>query len=426
MLYKNLGNKNGVLTIGGVESNYLASKYGTPLYVLDENMIRENASSYVSALKEYAPEGSMPFFASKACSFKEIYRIIGSTGMGTDLVSPGEIYTAHSVGFDMKNSVFHGNCKKNEDIRYALDTGVGYFTSDTFEELDALQRIASEYNVKQKVLIRVTPGVDAHTHAAVTTGNVDSKFGFPMFSGDALAAVRKAASLPNIEFCGLHYHIGSQIFELEPFFKAADVAVDFIASCGVECKILNVGGGFGVAYAEDEETMDIRSNVKALCDHIRSRCAEKGVKMPVIFMEPGRSIAANAGTTLYTVGSTKHIPGIRDYVAIDGGMTDNPRYALYQSRYTLCNALKLNEKADHVCTVAGRCCESGDLIQENVPLAKPVRGDIIAVFGTGAYNFSMESTYNRNCRIPVVIIKDGEDRLAVKRETFEMLTSREI
>ena len=426
MLYKNLENKNGVLTIGGADSGLLAGKYGTPLYILDESVIRENASAYVNALKDFAPEGSMPFFASKACSFKEIYRIIGSEGMGTDLVSPGEIYTASSVGFDMSRSVFHGNCKKDADIEYALDEKVGYFTSDTFEELEALQKIASERNVVQKVLIRVTPGVDAHTHAAITTGNVDSKFGFPMFSGDALEAVKLASSLPNIEFCGLHYHIGSQIFELEPFFKAADVAVDFIAASGIGCRVLNIGGGFGVAYTEDEKTMDIRSNVKALCDHIRSRCAEKGVKMPVIFMEPGRSIVANAGTTLYTVGSTKHIPGIRDYVAIDGGMTDNPRYALYQSKYTLCNALKLNEKADHVCTVAGRCCESGDLIQENVPLAKPERGDIIAVFGTGAYNFSMESTYNRNCRIPVVIIKDGVDRLAVKRETFEMLTSREI
>lgn len=427
MLYKNLGiNEKGHLTIGGTDAVALAAEYGTPLYVLDEDIIKENASLYISALKKYAPEGSMPFFASKACSFRDLYRIIGGVGMGTDLVSPGEIYTALTAGFDMRKTIFHGNNKTDADIVYAMENGVGYFATDTFEEIEAADRIAGKLGIKQDILLRITPGIDAHTHKAITTGNIDSKFGFPIFSGDAAFAAKLALSKKNLSLKGIHCHIGSQITELQPFLDASDVMLGFIKSTGIPFEILNLGGGFGVAYAENETALDIAEGVKALCGHIKEKCGELGITVPKIFMEPGRSVVANAGTTLYTAGSVKIIPGIKNYVSIDGGMTDNPRFALYKSVYTCVLANKMNEKTDFVCSVAGRCCESGDLIQEGVLLPRPCRGDIMAVFGTGAYNFSMSSNYNRLCRPATVILSGGKPRIAIKRESFEHLTELEI
>lgn len=427
MLYKNIKiNEKGYLAIGGVDAVDIANKYGTPLYVLDEDVIRENASAYVKALKENAPEGSMPFFASKALSFKEIYRIIGSEGMGTDLVSPGEIYTAKSVCFDMTKTIFHGNNKTDADMEYAIKSGVGYFCTDTFEEIEALDTIAGKLGVKQNVLLRITPGIDAHTHKAVVTGNVDSKFGFPVFSGDAVYAAKLVLSKKNLTLKGIHCHIGSQITELTPFLDAADVMVEFIKQTGIDFEIINLGGGFGVAYKEGDTPVDIAFGVKSVCGHIKEKCDLLGIKMPKIFMEPGRSVVAAAGVTLYTAGSVKIIPGVKNYVSVDGGMTDNPRYALYKSPYTCLVANKMTKEADFVCSVAGRCCESGDLIQEDVLLPKPCRGDIIAVLGTGAYNFSMSSNYNRLCRPATVIIKDGVCRVAIQRETFEHLTALEV
>lgn len=426
MIYKNLSvNGKGHLSLGGIDCQCLADKHGTPLYVLDEDIIRENALSYVEALKKYAPKGSMPFFASKACSFKHIYRIISSCGMGTDLVSPGEIYTAISIGFDMSKSIFHGNCKTDSDISYAIDSKVGYFVTDTFEELEALNRIAGEKNIKQKVLLRLTPGIDVHTHAYISTGNIDSKFGFPIVSDDVKKAIEITEKCENLILSGFHCHIGSQIFELESFTKAADIMLAFIAENKPDCEILNIGGGFGVAYKAGEESVNIDLSISELCKHIKDVCQRYSINMPKLFMEPGRSIVASAGTTLYTVGSVKIIPGVKNYVAIDGGMADNPRYALYRSDYTCFNALKMNETADFECTIAGRCCESGDLIQENVTIPKPKRGSIIAVCGTGAYNFSMSSNYNRLCRPPVVMISNGNEKTVVKRESFEHLTANE-
>ncbi len=427
MLYKNLGiDQKGHLTISGTDAVSLAAEFGTPLYVLDEDIIRENASSYISSLKKYAPEGSMPFFASKACSFRELYRVIGAEGMGADLVSPGEIYTALSVGFDMKKTIFHGNNKTDADIAYAMQSGIGFFAVDTFEELEAADRIAGELGVRQDILLRVSPGIDAHTHKAVSTGNIDSKFGFPVFSGDAAHAAKLTLSKKNLRLAGVHCHIGSQITDIKPFLETADVMLNFIKNTAVPMKILNLGGGFGVAYADGEASLDIAEGTEILCGHIKNKCAELGIAMPKLFMEPGRSIVADAGTTLYTAGSVKVIPGVKNYVSIDGGMTDNPRFALYKSVYTCVLANRMNDDADFVCSIAGRCCESGDLIQEGVKLPKPVRGDIVAVLCTGAYNFSMSSNYNRLCRPATVMLRGGVPRVVIKREDFGHLTALEI
>lgn len=407
MLYKNLGvSPEGHLTIGGADAVALAGEFGTPLYLLDEDMIGENAALYVDALKKYAPGGSLPFYASKALSFKRLYRVIEKTGMGCDLVSPGEIHTALAAGFDMQKTIFHGNNKTDADIAYAMDAGVGFFAVDTFEELDALNAIAAKKGKRQDILLRLTPGVDAHTHKAVQTGNVDSKFGFPLFSGDAAKAVRRAVSMENLRPRGLLCHIGSQIFEIESFLHAAGIMLDFAKKENAPLEILNMGGGLGVPYDKGDMSVNIEKSVETLCTFIKEKCAALGLAMPNIFLEPGRSIVASAGTTLYTVGSVKEIPGVRNYVSIDGGMADNPRYALYQSVYTVVLANRMKEKADFTCTVAGRCCESGDLIQENVDLPRPRRGDILAVLGTGAYNFSMASNYNRLLR-PALVTLSG-------------------
>ena len=427
MLYKNLNvNEKGHLTIGGIDAVELAKEFGTPLYVLDEDVLRENAREYVNSLREYAPEGSMPYFASKSLSFKEIYRIIASEEMGTDLVSPGEIYTAESVGFDMAKTIFHGNNKTDSDIEYAMKSGVGCFCTDTFEEIEAVDLIAGRLGIRQDILLRITPGVDAHTHKAVTTGNVDSKFGFPVFSGDAAVAVRLVLAKQNLVLKGIHCHIGSQITDIKPFLDTSDIMLNFIKQTGFDCEVLNLGGGFGIAYKEGSGSLNITEGVKTLCGYIGEKCNKLNIKMPKIFMEPGRSVAAAAGVTLYTVGSVKIIPDVKNYVSVDGGMTDNPRYALYKSAYTCLLANKMNGKADFTCSVAGRCCESGDLIQEDVIIPRPVRGDILGVLGTGAYNFSMSSNYNRLCRPATVIISGGKARIAIKRETFEHLTALEV
>ena len=279
-------------------------------------------------------------------------------------------------------------------------------------------------------MLRITPGIDPHTHKAISTGKVDSKFGSPIETGQADNIVSYALSLPNVKLEGFHCHIGSQIFDVKPFCDAADIMIGFIARVrerfGFVCRILNLGGGFGVRYTDQDPAIDYEGNIRLISEHIDRRCAEHYVDKPVILMEPGRSLVADAGLTLYQVGSVKRIPGFKNYVSIDGGMTDNPRYALYQSPYTALIANKAAQKADLFCTIAGRCCESGDLIQENVMLQTPERGDYLAVLVTGAYNYSMASNYNRIPRPPVVLLSGGRDRLAVRRETYEDLVRLDV
>ena len=432
MLHKNLGiNEKGHLTLAGRDTTELCEKYGTPLMLMDEERIRENCRTYIDAMREFMGEGSRPLFASKACCFKQIYRIVAEEGMCTDIVSPGELYTAHAAGFPMENAFFHGNNKTDEDIAYAMDCGIGYFIVDNREELDAVNAEALRRDKVQPILLRLTPGIDPHTQAKISTGKVDSKFGTAIETGQAMELCRYTLGLEGVSLKGFHCHIGSQIFEYKPFSDAAEIMLRFIKElrdcCGYTAEMLNLGGGFGVRYVESDPEIDYRENIKGLAGEIKALCRELDIPQPMILMEPGRSIVADSGVTLYTVGSVKTITGYKSYVSIDGGMTDNPRFTLYGSQYTVLTANKADAPLDITATIAGRCCESGDIIQEDVALATPVRGDRLAVLVTGAYNYAMASNYNRIPRPPVVMIKkDGDDYTAVKRETYEDLCEREL
>lgn len=423
-------NHGGNLTFAGVDTIHLAEKYGTPLYLMDENKIREHMRAYKTAMEKYFPEGSLPEFASKAFSVKQIYRIAAEEGIDIDVVSPGEIYTALKTGFPMERCFFHGNNKTDEDIRFAIESGVGYFVIDNEDELFALNKIAGEIGINQKALLRVTPGIDPHTHKKISTGSVESKFGVAIETGQALEFTEKVLKCENITLLGFHCHVGSQIFESDPFITAADIMFSFIAEVkaklGFTAQILNLGGGLGVRYVDSDPEIDYGEKIGEIAAVLKSQCAKYGIAIPKIMMEPGRSLVADAGMTLYTVGSVKEIPGYKNYVSIDGGMTDNPRFTLYESEYTLEIANKMNHEKNYTATVAGRCCESGDLIAENVKMPKPSRGDILAVMTTGAYNYSMASNYNRVPRPAVVMLKDRKDYIAVKRETLEDICKLDV
>lgn len=423
-------NEKGHLEFAGFDTVELAQKYGTPLYLMDENKIREHIKEYKSAFLKYFPAGSNPEFASKSFSCKQIYRIMQEENMCIDAVSSGEIYTAKSAGFQMAHCFFHGNNKTDYDIAFAMDCGVGYFVIDNFEEIEAVNLIAKEKGITQKALLRITPGIDTHTHQKISTGNVDSKFGFAIATGMANEAVESVLKCENISLCGFHCHIGSQIFESDPFIMAAELMLDFINDIkntqNYTADILNLGGGFGVKYLESQPTLNLDEKVGEVAAAINKKCNELGINVPKIAMEPGRSIVADAGMTLYTVGSVKEIKGYKNYVSIDGGMPDNPRFALYESPYTVMLASRANDKADFKATIAGRCCESGDIIQNDVLIPKPERGEILSVLTTGAYNYSMASNYNRIPRPPVIMLSDKGDYIAVKRETIEDICSLDI
>lgn len=423
-------NAKGHLTFAGYDTTDLAQKYGTPLYLMDEDKIREHIRDYKTAFEKYFPQGSMPEFASKSFSCKQIYRIMAEEQMNIDVVSCGEIYTAATAGFPMERSFFHGNNKSDGDIRFAIDNKVGFFVADSMDEICAISRIAKQNGITQKILLRVTPGIDTHTHQKISTGNVDSKFGIAISTGQAIEAVKEILKTENISLCGFHCHIGSQIFESEPFITAASIMLEFIKQVKTElnytAEMLNLGGGFGVRYLESQPEISYIEKIREVATAINEQCSALGIKIPKIAMEPGRSIVADAGMTLYTVGSVKEITGYKNYVSVDGGMTDNPRYTLYEAPYTVMLASRANAKADFVATVAGRCCESGDIIQENVNLPKPKRNEILAVLTTGAYNYSMASNYNRVPRPPVVMLNKNGDYVAIKRETFEDICSLDV
>lgn len=431
MICDNIGiNAAGHITFAGVDTVDIAKEYKTPLYIMDEDKIREKCGIYVNAFKKYFGENALPLYASKAASFKRMYEIVTEEGMGIDVVSSGEIFTALKAGVDLKNAYFHSNNKTDEDIAYAIDNGIGYFVVDNAEELNAIEAYAASKNIVQNVLLRLTPGIDPHTYEAVSTGKVDSKFGTAIETGQACEIVEYALKLKNVKLCGFHCHIGSQVFDSDTFFAASEIMIDFIADMkykfGFSAQQLNLGGGYGVRYTENDPVINIDENIKNVSEHIKKKCAEKNVDMPKILMEPGRSIAADAGMTLYTVGTVKKITGYKNYVSIDGGMTDNPRYALYKSKYTLFLANRANETKDFECAVVGRCCESGDIIQENVLMPEPNRGDVIAVATTGAYNYAMSSNYNKIPRPAIVMIKDGKTYTAVKAQTFEDLSRYDV
>ena len=433
MLCSNIGiNESGHLTFAGEDTVRLAAHYKTPLYLMDEDRIRENCRVYKTAMERAFGAGSFPLYASKAASFKRMYTIMQEEKMAIDVVSAGEIATAKRAGFSMERAFFHGNNKTDADISYAMAANVGYFVADHEEELENISREAKSRGIRQKVLLRLTPGIDPHTYEAVATGKVDSKFGVAIETGQADHFVQHALSLPNLRLMGYHCHVGSQVFDEDGsvYHNAAKImmtfAVEMKKKYGAELQVLDLGGGYGVRYTDADPQVNIPENIEQLAGTIKSLCEELSLPMPAVLLEPGRSIVADAGLTIYTAGSTKSIPGYKNYVPVDGGMTDNPRYALYGSKYTVYLANRANEEANFRCDVVGRCCESGDIIQPNVLLPEPKRGDLIAVCTTGAYNYSMASNYNRIPRPPVVMLSGGKPTLAVRRETVDDLTALDM
>ena len=431
MLYTNLNiNEAGHLTFGGLDTVELAKQYGTPLYLMDKDRVRENCRNYLSTMRKFFGTECLPFYASKALCFADICRLVKEEGMGLDVVSLGELYTAQKADFPMEKVGFHGNNKTDLDIGTGIKLGVGHFVADGEEEIDMIEAIAAKEGKVQKVLLRVSPGIDPHTHAKISTGMVDCKFGAAIETGAAMELTKKLLCCPHIEFEGYHCHVGSQIFEASPFLSAVDIMVDFIANVMAEtgyiAKTLNLGGGFGVRYTEEDPKMNLEKMIHMVADHLDAKRKEYGLPRLTIYMEPGRSIVADAGITLYTVGTVKKIPGYTTYVSVDGGMADNPRYTLYEAKYTFLNAQNANGKANLKCSVAGRCCESGDLLGENVMIAEPSRGDILAVLTTGAYNFSMASGYNRLGRPALVWVEQGESKLAVRRQSIEDILSQDL
>lgn len=431
MICSNIGiNEKGHLTFAGQDTVDLATKYSTPLYLIDEEKVREKMSTYVNAISENFPIGSMPLYASKALCFKKIYTIAAEENMGVDVVSPGELYTALQAGFPMEKVYFHGNNKTDADIEFAIENHIGYFVCDNLDELDSIDETARKHGIVQNILLRLTPGIDPHTHVKISTGKVDSKFGIAIETGQADEAIREALSKKNVKLCGYHCHIGSQTFDIKPFVDGAEIMLKYIAHIkkvfGYEAEILNLGGGMGVKYLESDPDIDYAENIKGIAEMMKEKCTELCINLPIVLMEPGRSIVADAGMTLYTVGGTKEIPGYKNYVSVDGGMTDNPRYTLYESPYTIAIANKADKAPEKSYTVGGRCCESGDLIQENVSLPAAQKGDILAVMTTGAYNYSMSSHYNRIPNPPVVMLNKGESYIAVKRETYADLMKNDL
>lgn len=420
----------GHLMLGGVDAVALAKEYHTPLYVMEEDVVRSAMRAYRRSMEEFYQGHGLVCYASKAFCCKEMCRIAMAEGLGLDVVSGGELYTALSVGFPSEKIVFHGNNKSEAELSMALDQGVGRIVVDGLEELALISRLAAEKGVTAGILLRIKPGVDAHTHDFIRTGQIDSKFGLALETGEAMEAVKTALATPAVKLLGLHCHIGSQILDAEPFVHTARVMMQFIADIrsktGAEMEELNLGGGFGIQYTSKDDPLPYAKYMEEVSGEIRRCAALHGLKVPFILMEPGRSIVGEAGTTLYTVGNSKHIPGIRDYLAVDGGMGDNPRYALYQSQYTFLLANRADAPADTVVTIAGKCCESGDLLGEHVSLPKASQGDILAVLSTGAYNYSMASNYNRNPIPPVVMVKDGQSRVIVRGQTYEDIARNDI
>ena len=426
-------NGKGHLEIGGADCVALAQTFGTPVYVFDEAYIRKMMRVYRDTLvKEYG-KNSMVLYASKAFSCQAIYRIADEENIGIDVVSGGELYTALQAGFPAEKIYMHGNNKLDYEIAEALDANIGCIVADSYSEIDKIAAEAKKRGKTQKILLRINPGIEAHTHAFVQTATTDSKFGFSIANGEAERVTRYALEQENVHLGGYHCHIGSQIFEKESFVLAVEKCMEFMSAMQKTLNFtpdtLNLGGGFGVWYTNEDRKIPAEGYaeyVQALVEAVKT-CAKKyTLPLPFLLIEPGRSIVAEAGITLYTVGAIKDIPGVKKYVAIDGGMFDNPRYALYQSKYTAVLANRAAEEPTEIVSIAGKCCESGDIIAVNVPLPKSQSGDIIAVLSTGAYNYSMAMNYNRNKIPPCVLVNNGQAEYIVRPQSYEDLTRNDV
>ncbi|AYO30676.1 diaminopimelate decarboxylase [Biomaibacter acetigenes] len=417
------------LEIGGCDTVDLAREFGTPLYLMDEEYIRKNCRLYKHTLSKLH-ENSEVIYAGKAFLTMGMCKIIEEEDLSLDVVSGGELYTAISAEFPAKRIYFHGNNKSYEELRMAVKYGVGRIIVDNFYELEMLKDLAKKQRSKIKILLRITPGIEAHTHDYIKTGQLDSKFGFGLENGHAVMAVEHALSSKGIKLMGFHCHIGSQIFEREPFNMAAEVMLKFARdiheSFGIETSEIDFGGGFGIKYTDDDRPLSVENYLETLVDSVKLWSEKLNIRVPKILIEPGRAIVGAAGTTLYTVGSIKNIPGVRKYISVDGGMSDNIRPALYGAKYSAMIANKAGNPPEEKVSVAGKCCESGDMLIWDIELPRVVPGDILAIFCTGAYHYTMSSNYNMLPRPAVVFVKDGSAQLMVQRETYEDLLRNEV
>jgi len=421
--------RDGEWVVGGVGARRLAREHGTPVYVLDEARLRANCRAYVTALRDTHPN-SQAIFASKALCCMATCRLAYDEGMWVDVVSAGEIHTALRAGVPAGALMLHGNNKTREELALAIEAGVGRIGVDNFNDLELLDALTREAGRRVDVLLRLTPGIEPHTHKAIVTGGVDSKFGFGIPDGTAQAAVRRTLELPGVRLRGLHCHIGSQVMELAPFEQAAHSMMEIAAwmahDCGVPVEELDLGGGLGIRYLPADRPPAIRDYVTTLAGIVRERAGAARIPLPRLMVEPGRSIVGEAGATLYRIGAIKPIAGIRTYVSVDGGMYENPRPALYQARYEAALAERMREPRLSPVTIAGRCCESGDVLIWETAMPEPRPGDLLVIFSTGAYTYSMAGNYNRYPRPPVVFVQDGKARVVVGRETVDDLLSKDV
>ena len=421
--------RGGHLFIGGVDMVQLAREQGTALYVFDEADLRDRMEQYREAFHECYPN-SEALYASKAFLNKEVLRIACEEGMFLDVSGGGELACAQAVGFPMERVFVHGNNKTERELREAIQAGAGRIVLDTRLELARVSRIAGELGVTQKVLMRITPGVEADTHEYIKTGCEDSKFGFTMLDDFAFKCVGDVLAAPNVELVGFHCHIGSQIFALHSFDEAVRVMVEFAARVrdeyGLVIQDLDMGGGLGIAYTADERPSSIRAFAECTARAVEESCREHDLPLPRLLVEPGRSLVANAGVTLYTVGVIKTLPNIRKYVAIDGGMSDNIRTALYHADYEATIANRADQPRIEVVTLCGKHCESGDAVVLDGSLQRPELDDIVCVFGTGAYCYTMSSSYNGQPRPAIVFVRDGAARVVTRRETYDDLMARDL
>ncbi|KMK76116.1 diaminopimelate decarboxylase [Alkalihalobacillus pseudalcaliphilus] len=414
-------NQFGHLEIGGVDTVQLAKQFGTPLFIYDVSLIRERAAAFQQA---FIDEG-IPYqvaYASKAFSCLAMFQLADELGLSLDVVSGGELFTAIQAGVPMEKVHFHGNNKSIAELEMAVDAGIGCVVVDNFYELDQLSRISWEKGKLMKILLRITPGIEAHTHEYISTGQEDSKFGFDIESGQATEAVKRALKAEYIELLGVHSHIGSQIFESAGFVMAVEKVYRSLEQwrdeLGFESSVLNLGGGFGIRYTEEDQPLPVGNYVREMIAIVKQKSAELGMNIPEIWIEPGRSLVGDAGTTLYSIGSSKELPAIRNYLSVDGGMSDNLRPALYQAKYEAVLANRVNDRAEEVYSIAGKCCESGDMLIWDLPLPKANHEDILAVFCTGAYGYSMANNYNRIPRPAVVFVENSEAHIVIERESY--------
>ena len=426
-------NAVGHLEIGGADCVELAQTFGTPLYVMDEAYIRKMMRVYQSTIDRCYAGNGMVLYASKAFSCQAIYRIADEERIGVDVVSGGELFTALSAGFPAERIYMHGNNKLDYEIGEALDAKIGCIVADAYSEIDKIDAQAEKRGMVQPILLRINPGVEAHTHAFVQTATTDSKFGFSVADGSAERVTAYALSKKYVQLEGYHCHIGSQIFEKESFALAVEKCMRFVAEMREKLAFvptkMNFGGGYGVWYTDEDRKLPAdgyAEYVETLISTLKTKAEEYALPLPYLLIEPGRSIVGEAGITLYTVGAIKEIPAVKKYVAVDGGMFDNPRYALYEAKYSAVLANRANEQATEIVSIAGKCCESGDVIAEGVALPKAESGDILAVLSTGAYNYSMAMNYNRNKIPPCVLVKDGQAEYIVKPQSYADLTRNDV